>query len=91
MDPKLQALLEGTTRRELEDLLLRDLLLGSLRVEAVPGVDVTTWGPNAGMSRPERDRRRQQMLADLARAERRGDVSADDAAELRRLIKRIVR
>lgn len=91
MDKRIQTILDSATREALEDLLLRDLLLSSLRIEAAPGVDVTHWGPNDATTRADRDRQKQQMLLDLRRAEDAGEIGEIDAAELRRLIKRVLR
>lgn len=91
MDPKLRAIVDSATRENLETLLLRDLLLSSLRIEAVPGVDVTQWGPNTAGSRSERDRQKQRMLAELRAAAARGEVTPEQAEEFGRLIRRLLR
>lgn len=91
MDDKLKQIVDGATREKLERLALQDALIDSFRVTAA-GVDVTQWGPNGGKSRPQRDREKQHLLAELAKSERRGgEIPPDEAAELRRLIKRILR
>lgn len=90
MDPALQAILDSATREELELLALRDALLSSLKIE-VAGVDVTTWGPNGPSTRADRDRRKQQMLAELRKAEASGEVTPAEAAEFGRLIRRLLR
>lgn len=91
MDDKLKAIVDSATREALEDLLLRDLLLSSLKIEAAPGVDVTHWGPNDATTRADRDRQKQQMLLDLRRAEDACQIGEAEAAELRRLVKRVLR
>lgn len=89
MDPKLQAIVNATPE-ELQRIADRDLLLSSFRVTAA-GVDVTTWGPNGPLSRPEKDREKRHLLAEIAKAERGGEMTPEDAAEFRRLVKRILR
>lgn len=85
MDPMLRALLDSTTPEDLARLQQRDALLDALRVD-MAGVDM------AGIdSRSERGRKRQRLLDALRQAEARGELRSEEAAEWRRLIRRIAR